>query len=85
MAAVNSRVIKATQKYSIEIPNSDEHAEEIYKRNHNTFWQDAINLEMSNICIAFKILEQEEIPPQGYKKSSGHMIYTVNIDFTRKS
>ena len=39
---------------------------------------------MSNIGIAFKILEQGETLPQRYKKSNGHMIYTVKIDFTRK-
>ena len=83
-AAVNSRVRKATNKYGIEIPISVEHAEEIDKRNQNTFWQDSINLEMSNIGIAFNILERVETPPPGYNKSRGHMIYTVNMDFTRK-
>ena len=84
-AAVNSRFRKSTHKYGIWIPTSVENSEEINKRNQNTFWQDAINLETSNISIAFKILEQGETPPPGYNKSSGHMIYTVKIDFTRKS
>ena len=47
-------------------------------------WQDAIRLEMSNIGVAFKILEKGENPPPGYSKSSGHMIYDVKMDFTRK-
>ena len=38
IAAVNSRVRKATHKYGIEIPNSVDHAEDIEKRNQNTFW-----------------------------------------------
>ena len=50
-AAVNSRVRKSTHKYGIEIPVSVEHVEEIDKRKQNTFWKDAINLEMSNIVI----------------------------------
>ena len=83
IAAVNSCVRKATHKYGIEIPTSVEHTEEIDKRNQSTFWQDAINF--SDIGIAFKILEQGETPPSQYRRSSGHMIYIVKMDFTRKS
>ena len=75
---------KATHKYGIEIPTSVKHAEEIDKKNGNTLWQDAIRLEISNIGVAFDILERGENPPPGYSKSSGHMIYDVKMDFTRK-
>ena len=85
IATVNSRVRKTTHKYGIEIPTSVKHAEEIDRINKNTFWQDAINLEISNIGVAFKILEEGEAPPPGYTKSSGHMIYSVKMDFTRKA
>ena len=85
IAAVNSIVRKSTHKYGIEIPTSVEHTEEIDKRDHNNFWQDAINLEISNIGIAFKILERGGNLTPGYKKSSGHMIYTVKMDFNIKS
>ena len=61
--------MKATHKYGIYIPTSVDHAEEIDKRNQNTFWQDAINLEMSNIGIAFKVLDQGETPPPGHNNS----------------
>ena len=84
IASVNSRMRKATHKYGIEIPTSVKHAEEIDKKNGNTLWQDAIRLEMSNIGVAFDILERGENPPPGYSKSSGHMIYDVKMDFTRK-
>ena len=40
---------------------------------------------MYNVGIALKILDTGEIPPPGYKKSIGHMIYTVKMDFTRKA
>ena len=84
IAAVNSRVRKATNKYGIDIPTSVEHLEDIDKRNQNTFWKDATNLKISNIGIAFKILKRGENLPPRYKKSNGHMIYTVKMDFTRK-
>ena len=84
IAAFKSRVIKVTNKYGIEIPTLVEHAEDIDKRNQNTFWQGAINLEISNIGVAFNILELGKNPLPGYNNSSGHMIYTFKVDFTRK-
>ena len=44
IASVNSHVRKSSHKYGIEIPTSIKHAEDIYHRNKNTFWQDAIKL-----------------------------------------
>ena len=85
IAAVNSCVWKYPHKYGIEITTSVDHVEGIDKNNGNRFWQDAIALEMSDVGIEFKILEPGEIPPTGYTKSSGNMIYTVKMDFTRKA
>ena len=84
IASVNFRTRKATHKYGIEIPTSIKHTEEIDRRNKNIFWQDAIILEMSNIGVAFKTFDTGENPPAGYRKSSGHMIYSAKMDFTRK-
>ena len=39
---------------------------------------------MSNIGVAFKILDTGEKPLPGYRKSSEHMIYSVKMDFTIK-
>ena len=85
ISAVNSRVRKANQKYGIAIPNSVEDAIRMDKGNGNSFWQDAINKEMRNVGVAFKILEEGERPPPGYKKASGHLVYDVKMDFTRKA
>ena len=41
--------------------------------------------EMTNVGIAFKILENDEHLPMGYKKSSGHLIFDVKMDFTQKA
>ena len=65
ISSVNFRTRKATQKYGIEIPTSIKHAEEIDRRNKNTFWKDSIHLEMSNIGVTFKILDTGETPPPG--------------------
>ena len=40
---------------------------------------------MSNVGVAFKILETGESPPPGYTKSSGHIIFDVCMRFQRKS
>ena len=40
---------------------------------------------MFQVGIAFKILRDNEHIPVGYKKSSGHLIWSVKMDFTRKA
>ena len=40
---------------------------------------------MSNIGVAFKILERGESPPPGYTKSSGHIVFGVRMIFHRKA
>ena len=39
---------------------------------------------MHNVSVAFKILEDEQKAPPGWKKSSGHIVFDVKMDFTRK-
>jgi len=85
IAAVSSRVAKRTHKFGIEVPTSIEHARELDKKNGNRYWQDAIAKEMYNISVAFEILEEHEHLPVGYKKSSGHWVFDVKMDFTRKA
>ena len=85
VASINSRVAKRTHKYGIEIPTTVAHAIEIDRRNGNTFWQDAIRKEMYNVSVAFKILEDHEHVPVGWKRSSGHLVFDVKMDFTRKA
>ena len=85
ISAVNLRVRKTTHKYGIEIPTSVEHAKEIDSRNKNRVWQDAIDLEMKNVGVAFKILEQGEHVPPGYTKSSGHLVFDVRMNFQCKA
>ena len=85
IAAVTSRVRKSTHKYGIEILTSIKHAQAIDTVNKNTLWQDALKLEMTNVGVAFTILEDNEHVPPGYKKSSGHIIWDLKMDFTRKA
>ena len=85
LAAVKQRVRKTTRKYGIEIPRSVEHAIEIDRKNEDTYWQDAIALEMVNIGVAFEVLEDQKQVPNGWHKVTGHIIFDVKMDFTRKA
>ena len=62
-----------------------EEAKDIDKANGNRLWQEAIEKEMYNVGVAFKILDDTEHLPVGYTKSSGHMVFDVKMDFTRKA
>jgi hypothetical protein len=54
--------------------------------NCNTLWQDAIRKEMSNVRIAFKVLNGEEAIPPNYQEIRYHMIFDVKMeDFCRKA
>ncbi len=85
IAGVNARIRKQHHKYGIEVPNSVADAKRIDSANRDTFWQDAIELEMSNLACAFRILDKDEPAPVGWTKSSGHFVFDVKMDFTRKA
>ena len=65
ISAVKCRVTKLTHEYGTEVPMSIEHAIEINKKNGNRFWQEAIELEMKNVAVAFEILEDGSPAPVG--------------------
>ena len=67
------------------MPTSIEHAYQLDVKNGNTFWRDAINKEMYNVSVAFEILESNQSPPPDWTKSSGHLVFDVKTDFTRKA
>ena len=54
--------------------------------NGNTLWVDAIAMELKNVCVAFKILDQTDPDPIGYQKIKCHMVFDVKMeDFHRKA
>ena len=50
----------------------------------NTYWVDAINKEMLNVGIAFEVLPTGERAPLGWNKVTGHLVFDMKMDFTRK-
>ena len=85
ISAMKVRLQKTTHKYGIEIPTSVDHAMEIDRKNGNRKLKDALSLEMFNVGVAFEILEEGQAAPQGWNKASGHLIWDVKMDFTRKA
>ena len=84
LSSVKARVRKANVKYGIKVPRSQKEAIAFDEDNGNTFWQDAIDLEMNTILPGFDFPEDGK-PPPGFTKSSGHLVFDVKMDFTRKA
>ena len=55
------------------------------KRNVNYLWRDALDKEMSNLRVAFDILDENQHAPPGYSKASGNIIVDVLMTLERKS
>ena len=85
LSKLKARIRKTTHKYGIEVPTSLEHAYEIDRVNKNTIWRDALAKEMLNIGIAFEVLDENKKAPPGWKPVTGHLIWDVKMDFTRKA
>ena len=58
---------------------------EIDRKNENTMFKDALALEVFNVGVAFEILEEDQAAPPGWNNASGHLIWDVKMDFTRKA
>ena len=85
LAAVKNQIRKMTHKYGVEIPRDVEHAHEIDSRNGNTMWRDTLKKEMYNVLVAFEILDEGAHVPHGWKRVTGHLVWDVKMDFTRKA
>ena len=85
ISAMKTRLRKTTHKYGIEIPTSVDHVMEVDRKNGNTIWRDALALEMFNVGVVFEILGEGQSAPTGWKRASGHLIWDIKMDFTRKA
>ena len=52
------------------------------RKNGNTMWGDALQKEMYNVGVAFKVLGEGVPAPVGWSKLSGHIVWDVKMDFT---
>ena len=86
IAKVAKRYKRVTHKFGIELPRDVEHAYELDRQNGNTYWQDAIELEMTKVRVAFKVVDDDEVIPPGYQHMSCHLVYEIKLSegFRRK-
>ena len=85
VSSVKSRIRRTTHKYGQEVPSSLTHARKIDLANGNSLWHEAIEKEMMNVGIAFEVLEDTDNMPVGWHLVTGHIIFDVKMDFTRKA
>ena len=85
ISAVKARARRVSHKYGIEIPRSVKHAYEIDKANGDNFWRNALQKEMTNIGIAFELLDEGQKAPVGWTKVTGHIIFDVKMSLERKA
>lgn len=83
--AVNKRVRFTSRKYGIKIPRNKKEVEKLDRENGNTLWTDAINKEMANMGVPFKLLKEGEDPPKDMEYVGFHIVYDVKMDFTQKA
>ena len=81
----SARCRKGKMKFGIDIPGNVQDALSLDKANGNTLWQDAINLEMKNSRVAFRLCEKGEKAPVGFTEITCHLIFDLKLDMTRKA
>ena len=65
LSKIKARIRKTTHKYRIELPTSIKHSLEIDKRNANNLWKDVLATEMTEVGVAFDMLEEGINAPKG--------------------
>jgi len=85
LATVKCRVQQTTHKYGVELPRDVDHARELDIKNGNSFWMDALDKEMYNVGVAFEILDEGQKAPKGWNPVTGHLVWDVKMDLTRKA
>ena len=82
---VRARVPKKSMKFGIVIPANVEEALRLDRENGNDLWSKAIDKELKNVLVAFKLLHDDEHVPPGSKLIPYHIIFDVKFDLTRKA
>ena len=65
----NTKPLKRTHNFGIEVPMTVAEAINLYENNGNTIWQESISKETKDMRVVFKILEESGKPPPGSQKS----------------
>jgi hypothetical protein len=85
LSKIKTRIRRTTHKYGIEVPNDLEHSLQLDRENGNRLWADALALEMTEVGVAFEVLKTNQSVPPGWHKVTGHLVWDIKMDFTRKA
>ena len=87
ISKLKTKYWQRTHKYGIRIPRNITEAIRIDKDNNNTYWMDAVKMEMTNNRIAFELHEGDISKLVGFKEITAHMIFDVKLgeNFRRKA
>jgi hypothetical protein len=76
----SARYHKWTYKFGIELPKTVEEAFAIDRATGTTFWRDAIEKEMQNVCVVFDILGDSVVPSTDHQCIPCRMIFDVKME-----
>ena len=72
-------------KYGFEVPRDYKHAIWLDKRNGNSKWAEATQLEMTQLDDYTTFKDVGKVIPEGYKKIRVHLVYDVKHDGRHKA
>ena len=75
-----TRYLKRSQKFGIELPKTVEEAYALDAKNGNILWADAISKEMENIRVAFEVLPDGKSAPIGHQFVQCHMVFDIKME-----
>ena len=78
---------RPTMKYGVQVPRNVKEAYLLDEKNGDTYWQNAIKLEMDSLlemnCFDFK--SKDFLPDADYQRTTLHVIFDVKQDLRRKA
>jgi hypothetical protein len=86
IAAVKRTYHKQNHKFGIKVPRDWDEAVKLDGENGNSLWQDAVRKDMTNVKVAFKVLDDgETVPPCSQEINCRHIFDIKMEDFRRKA
>jgi hypothetical protein len=73
--------------FGVQVPQNDKEADELDRKNGNTKWKDAREVELAQLFEynTFEDMGEGDKKPQGYKKINVRFIYAVKHDLRHKA
>jgi hypothetical protein len=78
--------VEIAYKFGVQVPRNTKESIKLDTENGNTLWAESIKTEFKQIndYETFRVLEEDEPMPAGYKRIPYHCIYDVKFDGRRK-